>query len=60
MIPFSNNDISYLAVELPDSVKYYKYAGDFRGELRELARLLDGELPDALAHRLAIEQFMTN
>lgn len=56
MIPFSNNDISYLAVELPDSVKYYKYAGDFRGELRELARLLDGELPDALAHRLVIEQ----
>lgn len=57
MIRFSNDNIKYLAVELPDSVKNYKYAGDYRGELRELERLLSrGGLPHALEQRLVIEQ----
>lgn len=57
MIKFSNDDIKYLAIELPDSVKNYKYAGDFRGELRELERLLRSDrLPHALEERLILEQ----
>lgn len=61
MIEFSNEDIKYLAIELPDSVKFYKYAGDFHGELREIDRILDNEqsghgLPEALARRLTIER----
>lgn len=57
MIRFSNDDIKYLAVELPDSVKNYKYAGDFHGELCELERLLSSDsLPKALEQRLLLEQ----
>lgn len=56
MIGFSNENIKFLAIELPDSVKHFKYSGDFRGELAELARLLDTDLPAALEKRLIIEQ----
>lgn len=56
MIKFNNEDIRYLAVELPDSVKFYKYSADFKTELSELDRLLGGELPLCLRRRLEIER----
>ena len=30
---FSEEEIKYLSVSLPEEIKYYKYAGDFDGEL---------------------------
>ncbi len=56
MIRFDNDDIKYLAVELPDSVKFYKYASDFYAEIKEIDRLLEKELPHALRMRLVIER----
>ena len=32
MIEFREEDIKYIAIELPDEVKFYKYSGDFEGE----------------------------
>ena len=35
---FSEEEIKYLSVELPEEIKFYKYAGDFDGELAAIAR----------------------
>jgi hypothetical protein len=56
MIKFNHDDIKYLAVELPDSIKYCKYIGDFFGEIGEIDKLLSRELPEALRMRLTIER----
>ncbi len=56
MIKFDNSEIRYLAVELPDSVKYYKYSADFVGEIAEIDRLLGGKLTPSLRRRLEIER----
>lgn len=55
MIPFAQEDIKYLAVELPDSVKHFQYSGDFEGELGEIRRLLNRVDSPALKKRLLIE-----
>ena len=56
MIRFDEEDIRFLAVELPDSVKYYHFSGDFDGETAEIDRLLKKDLPHALKKRLEIER----
>lgn len=57
MIRFDNDEIRYLAVELPDTVKHYKYASDFPGEVAEIDRLLArDDLPAVLRRRLDIER----
>ena len=55
MIEFREEDIKYIAVELPDEVKFYKYAGDFEGEEKAVLSLLDGKMPTALRRRLELE-----
>ena len=56
MIRFDEEDIRFLAVELPDLVKHYHYSGDFDGETAEIDRLLKKDLPHALKKRLEIER----
>ncbi len=56
MIKFNHDDIKYLALELPDSVKYSKHIGDWFGEICEIDKHLAGELPHALRSRLVIER----
>ncbi len=54
-------DLPYLAVELPETVKSYRYAGDFEGEITYIEKLLsDGilhanPLTDAMRRRLMLE-----
>ena len=55
MIEFREEDIKYIAVELPDEVKFYKYSGDFEGEEKVVLSLLEKELPIALRRRLELE-----
>ncbi len=56
MIRFREEDIRWLALELPDSVKFYKYAGDFAGETEVIRKLLASDgLFDGLRRRLQIE-----
>ena len=55
MIAFREEDIKYIAVELPDEIKYSKYSGDFEGEEKAVLSLLEGELPTALKRRLELE-----
>lgn len=53
---FDQSDIKYLACELPDEIKSYKFSGDFIGERREIGKYLGREgLPEALRRRLEIE-----
>lgn len=55
MIEFREEDIKYIAVELPDEVKFFKYSGDFAGEERAVLSLLEKELPVCLRRRLELE-----
>ena len=55
MIEFREEDIRYIAVELPDEVKYFKYSGDFEGEEKTVISLLAGELPLPIRRRLELE-----
>ena len=55
MIEWKEEDIQYMAVELPDAVKFYKYAGDFKGERAEIAEYLKKDIPYGLRKRLEIE-----
>ncbi len=54
-------DLPYLAMELPETVKSYRYAGDFAGEIAYIETLLsDGilhanPLTDAMRRRLMLE-----
>ncbi len=54
MIKFREEDIKYIAVELPDEVKFYKYAGDFEGEEKVVLSLLEGELAIPIRRRLEL------
>jgi hypothetical protein len=53
---FKEEDIKYLACELPDEIKFYKFSGDFAAEHKAVAEYLkrDG-LASSLRHRLEIE-----
>lgn len=56
MKQFTEEDIQYLAVELPDEIKYFKYSGDFAGERKAIDKFLERQgLPQALRRRLEIE-----
>ena len=56
MIRFREENIRWLSLELPDSVKFYKYAGDFAGEVEAIKKLLASDgLFDGLRRRLQIE-----
>ena len=54
-------DLPYLSMELPETVKSYRYAGDFAGEVSYIEKLLaDGvlhanPLTDAMRRRLMLE-----
>lgn len=53
---FNEEDIKYLACELPDEIKYHKYSGDFAAEQRAVEEYLKRKsLPTALRRRLEIE-----
>lgn len=56
MIRFNNEDIKYLAVELPYAVRYCKSVGDFQGEIHAIDKLLACDIPYALRMRLTIER----
>ncbi len=56
MIEFREEDIKYLAVELPDRVKFCKYAGDFDGEIAAINDILSSDsVWNGLRRRLEIE-----
>lgn len=55
MIRFDEEEIKYLAVELPDEIKFFKYSGDFEGERAAIAAYLKKEISFALKRRLDIE-----
>ncbi len=55
MIEFREENIKYIAVELPDEVKFFKFSGDFEGEEKTVLRLLEGDLPIPLRRRLELE-----
>ncbi len=55
MIEFREEDIKYIAVELPDEVKFFKYSGDFEGEERAVLSLLEKEQPICMRRRLELE-----
>ena len=56
MIKMAEEDIQYLAIELPDAIKFYKYSGDFAGEKAAIAAYLNKkDVPYGLRRRLEIE-----
>lgn len=56
MNPFTYEDFAYLAVELPDEILYFKYSGDFQGELRAVRKWLErADLIPAMRKRLELE-----
>lgn len=55
---FSEEEIKYLSVSLPEEIKYYKYAGDFDGELAAIARYGLRDMPHALRRRLYLESLI--
>ncbi len=52
---FDHSSFRYLSIELPDEIKYYKFSGDFDGELDAIRRYMRHELPLALVRRLELE-----
>ena len=56
MTEFNYNDLKYLSVDLPQEVKFYKFSGDFEGELRIIDKFLKRNIPEALRKRLMIEK----
>lgn len=52
---FDEGDFIFLAAELPDEIKHYKYSGDFAGEIEALRRYAGRPMPAALSKRLQIE-----
>ena len=55
MKPFEENNIKYLALELPDDIKHYKYNGNFDGELSAIERYLSHDVSEAMKIRLFLE-----
>ncbi len=55
MIEFREEDIKYIAIELPDEVKFFKYSGDFEGEERAVLSLLEKDQPLCMRRRLELE-----
>ncbi len=55
---FQNAWLSSLAYDLPDSVKSYKYHGDFAAETAEIDRLLAKPIPAPMRQRLIVERML--
>ena len=60
MIRFDEEEIKYLAVELPDEIKFFKYSGDFEGERAAIAAYQKKDIPFALKRRLDIEDVIAS
>ncbi len=56
MIRFDEEDIRFLAAELPDLLKHYHYNGDFDAEIKEIDRILKNDPAHALKKRLELER----
>ncbi|MCQ2432565.1 MAG: transglutaminase-like domain-containing protein [Clostridia bacterium] len=53
---YEYEDLPYLAIELPEDVKAYKYQGDFTGEMRCIEKLLKNPmLSPSMVRRLRVE-----
>ena len=50
------NDLPYQAINLPEEVKMYHYAGDFEGEIACIDRWLRRDIPHCLRKRLEIQR----
>ena len=55
MIEFKEENIKYMALELPDEINFYKYSGDFDGELSAIERYMKRDISDGLKVRLKLE-----
>lgn len=61
MIRFNEKNIKYMALELPDEIAFYKYSGDFDGELAAIKRYLNRcDVTDGMKLRLALEEVIAN
>lgn len=55
---FRNEWLKALAYDLPDSVKSYKYHGDFAAEIAEIDRLCAKPIPAPMRRRLVVERML--
>ena len=55
MIEFKEENIKYMALEPPDEINFYKYSGDFDGELSAIERYMKRDISDGLKVRLELE-----
>ncbi|MBP5269398.1 MAG: transglutaminase domain-containing protein [Clostridia bacterium] len=55
MPAFDEKDFIFLAVSLPDEINYYKYRGDFAGEIEAIKKYRRGKISRAMDKRLQIE-----
>lgn len=60
MIPFDENDIKYMALELPDEINFYKYSGDFDGEICAIDKYLSRERTHGMRVRLELERVIAD
>lgn len=61
MIRFNEKNIKYMALELPDEINFYKYSGDFDGELAAIKRYLNShDVTDGMKLRLALEEVIAD
>ena len=56
MIEFREDEISCLACELPEALKFLKYSGDFEAEIRAADAYLEKDIPAVLRRRLELEK----
>lgn len=55
MIKFKEENIKYMALDLPDEIKFFKYSGDFDGEIAAIRRWLRRDISDGMRIRLELE-----
>ena len=55
MIRFKEENIKYMALDLPDEIKFFKYSGDFDGEIAAIRRWLRRDISDGMRIRLELE-----
>lgn len=61
MIRFKEENIKYMALELPDEINFYKYSGDFDGEIAAIRRYLEKhDVTEGMKIRLALEEVIAD
>jgi len=56
MKPFAYSDLQYLAVELPEEIRFYQHSGDFSGEIKAIHKwLARTDIAPAMIKRLELE-----